>query len=116
MLYVYGDLHIHIGSADGRPVKITASRRLDLKTVIFKDAPKKGLDMIAIVDSGCTAVTEEIEQMLLKGELEEHPHGGFIAANGVLLITGCEVESKEGIHSIIYIPSLQGIKKFQNLE
>jgi len=113
LLYVYGDLHIHIGSAQGRPVKITASNKLDLWSIIFDYAPKKGLDMIGIVDSGCTGVTEEIEELLIKGELQEHSRGGFTAANGVLLITGCEVESREGIHSIIYIPTFQGLKRFQ---
>ena len=113
MLRVYGDLHIHIGNAQNRPVKITASKNLDLHSIIFQYAPAKGLDMVGIVDSGCTGVCREIEAMLSKGELEEHPKGGFTAANGVLLITGCEVESREGIHAIIYIPSFKNIKKFQ---
>lgn len=52
VLKLYGDLHVHIGRAGGKPVKITASRALDLRTILFEDAPRKGLDIIGIVDAG----------------------------------------------------------------
>lgn len=113
MQKVYGDLHIHIGSALGRPVKITASRQLTLRSLIFDIAPRKGLDVIGLVDAGSTLVSAEIEQMLESGDLAEHIHGGLSARNGVLLIPACEVESREGIHLISYLPSLASIKKWQ---
>lgn len=113
MLNIYGDLHIHIGSADGKAVKITASRRLDLRTVLFQDAPRKGLDMVGIVDAGTLPVTYEIEQMLLSGEIRELRRGGFLVRNGVLLITACELESLEGVHWIIFLPHLKNLKEFQ---
>lgn len=112
MLY-FGDLHIHIGSAQGKPVKITASRGLDLRTVIFQDAKRKGLDIVGIVDAGSPLVSWEIEDMLQKGELREHSRGGFIAKNGVLLIAGCEVETREGAHVVIYLPYLESIYRYQ---
>lgn len=113
MQEVFGDLHIHIGSALGRPVKITASRKLTVRSIIFEDAPRKGLGIVGIVDAGSTLVTAELEQMLQSGELTEHSRGGFRARNGVLLIPGCEVESREGIHLITYLPSLASLKKWQ---
>lgn len=113
MREVYGDLHIHIGSARGRAVKITASRKLDLKTIIYRDAPRKGLDMVGVVDAACLPVCEEIEEMLSNGELQEQSRGGFLARNDVLLIAACEVESLEGMHSIIYLPYMESIKKYQ---
>lgn len=112
MLNVFGDLHIHIGTACSRPVKITASRKLDLKSIIYHDAPRKGLNMVGIVDAGSTLVTAELEQMLKEGEIKEHPQGGFIARNNVLVIPGCEVESREGVHLILYLPFLESLKKF----
>ena len=33
---VYADLHVHIGSADGRAVKITASRKMDLHAIFMR--------------------------------------------------------------------------------
>lgn len=113
MQNIYGDLHIHIGAAQSRPVKITASRALTLHTVIFEDAPRKGLDMVGIVDAGSTLVSAELEQMLITGELREQEQGGFIARNGVLVIAGCEIESREGMHLIAYLPSLESIRKWQ---
>jgi hypothetical protein len=37
----FADLHIHIGSAQGKAVKITASRQLEIRTIIYRDAPRK---------------------------------------------------------------------------
>ena len=110
MQQIYADLHIHIGSAGGRPVKITASRRLDLRRVLHQDAKVKGLDMVGIIDAACTNVLAEIEAMLQAGEIQELPGGGFLARNGILLIAGAEVESREGIHSIIYVPGMEQLK------
>jgi len=109
----FADLHIHIGSARNRAVKITASRRMDLRTIIFDDAPRKGLDIIGIVDAGSTLVSYEIEEMLAAGELTELKEGGFLARNGVLLIAACEIESREGVHLITYLPNLQSIRNWQ---
>ncbi|MDD3023999.1 MAG: endonuclease Q family protein [Syntrophomonadaceae bacterium] len=113
MREVYGDLHIHIGRSAGRPVKITASKKLDLRSIIYRDAPRKGLDMVGVVDAGSTLVAKEIEDMLMAAELVEHPKGGFIAANQILLIAACEVESREGIHVLIYLPYMHSIRKYQ---
>jgi len=110
---IYSDLHIHVGSADGRAVKITASRKLDLGAILFAAAPCKGLDMVGIVDAGSTLVSAEIEAMLERGDLRQHPRGGMLARNGVLLIPGCEVESREGVHMILYLPGLKNIKDYQ---
>lgn len=112
MRRIYGDLHIHIGSAGGRPVKITASRRLDLYTILFVDAPKKGLEMVGVVDAGSSLVVAEIESMLQNGQLKELAGGGMLAINGVLLIPGCEVETREGVHLIVYLPTLESLKKY----
>ncbi|MDD3267900.1 MAG: endonuclease Q family protein [Syntrophomonadaceae bacterium] len=113
MREVYGDLHIHIGRSAGRPVKITASKNLDLGSIIFHDAPRKGLDMVGIVDAGTTLVAREIDDMLMAAELTEHPKGGFLASNGIFVIAAAEVESREGIHLIIYLPYMHSIRKFQ---
>lgn len=112
MRRIYGDLHIHIGSAGGKPVKITASRKLELNTILYEDAPKKGLELVGIVDAGSPLVLAEIEALLAQGRLKELPAGGLLAANGVVLIPGCEVETREGVHLIVYLPSVEGLKKY----
>lgn len=69
--------------------------------------------MVGIVDAGSILVSAEIEAMLEKGDLREHPRGGMLARNGVLLIPGCEVESREGIHLILYLPGMKSLKDYQ---
>lgn len=113
MRSVYADLHIHIGRASGRPVKITASRHLTLASLLNETAPRKGLDMIGIVDAGTTPVLAELEKMVEEGQLYIHQRGGFITPRGVMLLTGCEVETREGIHVIIYLPDLDSLHKYQ---
>ncbi len=109
----YADLHIHIGSAQGRAVKITASRQLTVYKILYEDAPLKGLDIVGIVDVGSPLVSAEIEALLSEGLLREVKGGGFMAANGVLLVAGCEIETCEGIHIIIYLPDLSSINRLQ---
>ncbi len=113
MQYIYGDMHVHIGSAMGKAIKITASRDLNLEQLIFRDSPRKGLDMIGIVDAAAIPVAQEIGQMLLAGKLREHPQGGLLASNGVLLIPACEVESREGVHWVLYFSSFKSIQEYQ---
>jgi uncharacterized protein (TIGR00375 family) len=69
--------------------------------------------MVGIVDCGCLAVTQEIKDLLFQGRLSELAEGGFIADNDVLLIPGSEIESREGVHIIIYFSSLKSIEAFQ---
>ncbi len=113
MLNLCADLHIHIGQAEGRAVKITASRQLDLRTILFQDAPRKGLDVVGVVDAGTLPVSRELEQMIQSGEMVELKGGGFLARNGVLLIAGCELESIEGVHWIIFLPHLKNLQEYQ---
>ncbi|NLO22101.1 MAG: hypothetical protein GX119_08895 [Syntrophomonadaceae bacterium] len=113
MLSIYGDLHIHIGRAAGQAVKITASRQLELKSILYRDAPRKGLEMVGVVDAGTLPVSQELEVMLETGELQELRAGGFLARNGVLLIAACELESIEGVHWIIYLPGLENLREYQ---
>lgn len=113
MLSIYGDLHIHIGQALGQAVKITASRHLELKSILYQDAPRKGLEIVGVVDAGTLPVAQELEGMLQSGELQQLKGGGFLARNGVLLIAACELESIEGVHWIIYLPGLENIRAYQ---
>lgn len=110
---VYADLHIHIGRSGKQAVKITASAQLTLENILFGEAPRKGLDMIGVVDAGSLAVSAEIEAMLDSGRLSELEEGGFLASNGVVLIAACESESREGVHLISYLSDLSSLKAWQ---
>ncbi len=109
----YADLHIHIGSAQGRPVKITASRALQLRSLLYQYAPSKGLDIVGVVDAACLPVSRELEEMLERDELREHSQGGFIAKNGILLAAASEIETREGTHMITFLPTWSSISTYQ---
>jgi len=50
MRKIFADLHIHIGAgAEGKPVKITASRQLNFASILKEAEERKGLDMIGII-------------------------------------------------------------------
>ena len=113
LINVFADLHIHIGSAGDKAVKVTASRHLTLRSIILKDAVRKGLGMVGIVDCACTNVAIELEQMIETGFLTELEAGGLLAVNGLLVIPAAEIETREGVHVILYLPGLEQIKMLQ---
>jgi len=115
------DLHIHIGSAKGRRVKIAASKDLTLLSILKASATYKGLDMVGIIDSASPPVLEEIEELLSDGTLKELPEGGLkyspperlqtpygeLPARDLTLILGEEIEviyKDKPFHVLIYVP------------
>ncbi|MGE5396888.1 MAG: endonuclease Q family protein [Chitinophagales bacterium] len=114
MQHIYADLHIHIGRAGGKPVKITASKELDLKE-IMKAARIKGLNMVGVVDCGSPLVTTEIQILLEQSFLQVGEDGTLKSQDGITLILGAEIESREGAHFITYLPDLPAADKWQKV-
>lgn len=118
----YADLHIHLGSAAGRPVKISASRKLTLEAIIAHAALVKGMHVLGIVDACCRGALADLEQALRDGVLSEQPGGGFRyrlpTADGrtVVLIPGCETEIRErgqpAVHWLAYFGRLADVRRF----
>jgi len=114
----FADLHVHIGSAKDKPVKITASRKLTLKNIFEMSAKKKGIDMVGIVDAASPMVIAELEEFIEKGELIELKTGGLLYNNNLTVILGAEIETEEkrGVaHSIAFFPYLKNIKDFSKV-
>jgi len=111
------DLHVHIGAtAAGRPVKISASRRLTLDA-IRAAAVEKGLDVVGVVDCHVPAVQEELAGQLAAGRLAAVPGGGFAWPEGPLLIPAVEIETCAGaerrpMHCLVYLPDLPALRSF----
>jgi hypothetical protein len=40
VIEVFADLHIHVGQAGGRPIKITASKALTLDAIVLEQCKK----------------------------------------------------------------------------
>ncbi|MBX6395921.1 MAG: TIGR00375 family protein, partial [Alicyclobacillaceae bacterium] len=113
----FADLHIHIGqNAKGRPVKMAASPRLTLSSVLEEATRRKGLDVIGIVDAACPDVLEEIEEHVSTGRLRPHPDGGFLYEGKTLVLTGAEVEVAGpyggAAHFGVWMPDLDQLRSF----
>lgn len=111
------DLHIHIGrTKSGRAVKITGAKSLTFSNIIRHARDYKGMDMIGIIDSHSPEVLDEMQNLLIAGELEEHPDGG-LNYGGMSIILGSELEindeSTQGpLHVLCYLPTLKTMRMF----
>lgn len=110
------DLHVHIGSSlQGHPIKITASPRLTLSSLIQGGMAVKGLDMVGVVDAACPPVLDDLDYLLGRGLLEEMKEGGFLTRQGQVLIPGSEIEvMEEGkmAHFLAFFPDMERISAY----
>jgi len=114
------DLHIHIGASDeGKPVKITASKKLTFAGIIKECLERKGIDIIGIVDCGSPRVLKDIRNLIKKQELMELPGGGLRHRERVTVMLGSEVETTEEnrgkSHHVAFFPFLKQISEFSSI-
>ncbi len=108
-------MHVHLGQALGRPVKIPAARTLTLPAVLEHCRRRKGLGMVGIVDAATSGGLEELRRLLRGGELRALEGGGFRYEEAVTLIAGAEVETAdEGCrsHWLGFFGRLQALEGF----
>jgi uncharacterized protein (TIGR00375 family) len=113
----FADFHIHVGiSESGQWVKIPTSRRLTVRTILDTALQRKGLQIVAIVDSMSPWVQQDIGRLLDEGGLTLQSGGGYLYHNGVALLLGAEIETcEEGggmCHSLSYLPDLAAMEEF----
>jgi uncharacterized protein (TIGR00375 family) len=111
----FADLHVHVGEAKKRPVKITASRSLTLSNIYDFCLHKKGIDIVGIVDCASPYVLDEISEHLKEGEVIHLPGGGLKYKDKLTIILGAEIETTEekgAAHSIAFFPYYEQIKEF----
>ncbi len=109
------DLHVHLGMAGEKPIKITASRRLTPQQVISVAGESKGLDVVGIVDALAKPARDRLEHMLRRGDLSPLEGGGLRAKNGLVILPGYEFEVaiKEGLaHFVAFFPGLKSGRGF----
>lgn len=112
------DLHVHIGQAKNKPVKITASRHLTLKNIFDFCLNKKGIDIVGIVDSASPLVLQELNELLKEGVIVEKNNGGLDYRKCLTIILGSEIETEEAngvAHSIAYFPYFEQMYKFHEI-
>lgn len=115
MTLVYADLHIHVGSTKkGKPVKITASRKLTLPALV-KTAQEKGLQLLGLVDASCSGVLEDLKDLAEQGTLQP-VEGGGCRWGDIILFPGSEVElthtNGRAAHFLAYFPNLEAVEEY----
>ena len=112
---ILADPHIHLGAAQGgRPVKVSASRHLDLERVLL-ELRRYGLQLGAVVDLATTRGLWDLERLLAEGALRETADGAFVDALGTRVVGGLEAEFRVGdagpFHLLGYAPGLDGVRE-----
>ena len=102
------DLHVHLGSALGRRVKMGASFRLSLPQLAQDPSVWAGMDVLGVVDCQVFGPLEELEGLLSAGEIRQLPGGGFSFPGG-LLVAGAEMQV-EGFHAVAFVPDLEALR------
>lgn len=108
----YADLHVHVGSALGRAVKVTASRGLTISEIV-RESRRKGIDIVGIVDSQVNAVIVEFESLVSVGFAWEPRKGGLLFEAGPLIVFGVEMEfsvSGGSFHLLAFLPDTRSLR------
>jgi PHP family Zn ribbon phosphoesterase len=92
MRYFRADLHIHTLLSPCGDLEMSPAN-------IIEQAKMKGLDIIGIADHNSTRQSE------LLAELGEE--------NGIMVLMGAEVNTKEEVHCLTFFDSIENVKKFQ---
>jgi PHP family Zn ribbon phosphoesterase len=92
MRYFRADLHIHTILSPCGDLEMSPAN-------IIKQAKKKGLDIIGIADHNSTRQAELVREM---GE-----------ENGMLVLMGAEVNTKEEVHCLMFFDSIENLREFQ---
>lgn len=114
------DLHIHIGrTLNNAPVKITASNKMTLDSVVKEASCHKGMDIIGLIDCLSPSVLMELEKYIQEGRATELSGGGIFIDGKLTLIPGAEIEINDEncngpIHVLCYFPTLSEMRSFSN--
>jgi len=114
----YADLHVHIGrSSQGIEIKKATSFNLTFEN-IAKEAIRKGIDILGVVDCISPFVIDDIEALVSSGELIEKAGGGMEYRGRQTIVLGEEMETHElgggSAHSLCFFPTFEKIKAFSN--
>jgi len=90
---VFADFHVHVGEAQGRPVKITASRAMTVNRILSHATQYKGIQVVTLIDGVCPPVQEDLRRLLATELLVPARDGGYLYDNRLLVLLGAEVEA-----------------------
>lgn len=104
------DLHVHVGRARGKPVKIPSSPDMTVVGILEAARFEKGLDVVGIVDCNSRWVIADIVELIKAGDLKEvEDVGGLLWHEELLVIPGAEMElDRDGrpFHFVAFFPGI----------
>ncbi|GAA0346824.1 TIGR00375 family protein [Bacillus carboniphilus] len=114
----FADLHIHIGrTSKNQAVKITASDKLTMPSILEYAKNEKGLHIVGVIDCHSPGVLEDLNTLIRAGKMRQDENGGILTNDGLLLVMGSEIEIYDEwcsgpIHVLCYFPTLDTMGKF----
>ncbi len=115
---VFADLHVHLGRAAGRPVKISASASLTVEALLAFARAQKGLDVLGLVDAATTGGLADLRAAVAAGRLHPLGGGGLAGADGLVILPGAEIElliSGARVHFVAFVPDLAATEALHDL-
>lgn len=107
----FADLHVHVGRAQGRPIKIAAAANLTVRAILEEARERKGLDLVGIVDGASPLVLDDMNELLAGGEVEKVPGGGIGFQEGPVVLLAAEVElagpGGRPFHMLGFVPGIE---------
>lgn len=113
-MIVYADLHVHVGFANGRYIKIPSSKELTIENILKVSREEKGLDVVGIVDLLCDDVIFEVENLIDSGKIVFKD--GNLYYENLLIIPAAEIElryNSNEFHSLIFFESIDKLISFR---
>lgn len=113
----FADIHVHIGrSSGGYEIKRATADNLTFENIAYESRYRKGINVIGVVDCISPWVIQDIENLMMKGDIIECKKGGMEYKKELNIILGAEIETREEIrcnaHSLVFFPYLEQIKQF----
>lgn len=100
-MIINADLHIHSHFSN------SANDEMNIKT-ISKEAPRKGIDVVATGDCLHSGWIKEIKTCKVIDD-------GTYELNGTRFILSTEVEDKNSVHHLLYFPSSSAVEEFKEV-
>ena len=115
MRELFADLHVHLGRAAGRWVKVSAAAALTLEGIAATARRDKGVELVGVVDLWTAPAREELARLLGAGRWREVAGGGFTDGGGVTVLGGAELAlagPRGPYHVVALLPDRAALERF----
>lgn len=112
-MIAYADLHVHVGYANDRYIKIPSSKNMTIENILYTAKKEKGLNVISLVDFLSGDVLVEFNSLVKNGIITLKDNNYYY--DDLLIVLGAEIElrfNSKGFHCLLYFENYQKILDF----